>query len=83
MPGRCSKYLKRSNEQFPALSPDGQYLFFVNNRISNKFQSRDDLTPEALKEMENSPQNGSSDIYRVDVKIIKEIRLKTKIGDIS
>ena len=74
MPERCLKYLKRSNEHFPTLSPDGKYLFFVSDRISSHFQSRNDLTPEALRNMENAQQNGGSDIYWVDAKIIENFR---------
>ncbi len=51
-----------ANEHFPAFSPDGQYLFFVSDRIS----------PEAEKKP-NSPMNGSSDIYWVSAKIIEEL----------
>lgn len=63
-----------ADEHFPTLSTDGQYLFFVSDRISKKFQSRDGLTPETLQEMENDPQNGSSDIYWVDTKIFEDLK---------
>ena len=62
-----------ANEHFPAFSPDGQYLFFVSDRIADKFKSKDNLTPEQREEIENSPQNGSSDIYWVDAKIIESM----------
>lgn len=62
-----------ANEHFPTFSPDGKYLFFVSDRIADKFKSKDNLTPEQIKDMENSPQNGSSDIYWVDAKIIKSM----------
>ncbi|MGB7063079.1 MAG: hypothetical protein WBF13_12095, partial [Candidatus Zixiibacteriota bacterium] len=63
-----------ANEHFPTFSPDGQYLFFVSDRISDKFKSKNNLTLEQMKEMENSPQNGSSDIYWVDAKIIESMK---------
>lgn len=62
-----------ANEHFPTFSPDGQYMFFVSDRISDKFKSKDNLTLEQIKEMKNSPQNGSSDIYWVDAKIIESM----------
>ena len=63
-----------ANEHFPTFSPDGQYLFFVSDRISKEFQSKNGPTSEALQAMENHPQNGSSDIYWVDAKIIEELQ---------
>lgn len=54
-----------ANEHFPAFSPDGQYLFFVSDRISQEAEKGPD-----------SPMNGSSDIYWVSAKIIEELRPK-------
>ena len=65
-----------ANEHFPSISPDGKYIFFVSDRISDEFLSQDNLTPEQLQKMKNSPQNGSSDIYWVDAKIIEDLRPK-------
>ena len=52
-----------ANEHFPIFSPDGKYLFFVSDRISEKYN-----------EVENGPGNGSSDIYWVSAEIIEEFK---------
>ena len=57
------KINSEANEHFPIFSPDGKYLFFVSDRISEKYN-----------EVENSPGNGSSDIYWVSAEIIEEFK---------
>ncbi len=54
-----------ANEHFATLSHDGKYMFFVSDRIS-----------EGKEKKINSPQNGSSDIYWVDAKIIEDLKPK-------
>ena len=63
-----------ANEHFATLSPDGKYLFFVSDRVADKYKSKDSLSPEELKKMEKSPQNGNSDIYWVSLDILKELK---------
>lgn len=50
------------NERFPALSPDGKYLFFVSN-----------LRKESNLENLNVPQNGYCDIYWVDASFLQKL----------
>ena len=59
------------NASSPSLSPDGKYFFFSSARTET-----DDLTTlmplkqNRILEYHNSPQNGHSDIYWVDIKVI-------------
>jgi Tol biopolymer transport system component len=60
----------------PSVSPDGKYLFFSSNRKKHKSFSETPLTYEKKIEILNSPGNGSSDIYWVDVRVIEELKPK-------
>lgn len=63
-----------ANEHFATLSPDGKYLFFVSDRVAEKFKSKENLSPKELKEMEKSPQNGNSDIYWVSLDVLEKLK---------
>jgi Tol biopolymer transport system component len=65
-----------ANEHFPTFSPDGRYLFFVSDRVSNEFKNNTKMTAFDIQKMKESPMNGSSDIYWIDAKIIEELRTK-------
>ena len=60
----------------PSVSPDGKYFFFSSNRNDHKSYSEKPLTYEKKIEILSSPGNGSSDIYWVDAKIIKDLKPK-------
>jgi Tol biopolymer transport system component len=62
-----------ANEHFPTFSPDGKYMFFVSDRISNEFKN---INRADVQTGQDSPMNGSSDIYWVDAKIIKKLKAK-------
>ncbi|OFX86019.1 MAG: hypothetical protein A2W99_16565 [Bacteroidetes bacterium GWF2_33_16] len=53
---------------------DGKYLFFSSYRVKEFDPSSEDFSYKVLKEALNGPQNGNSDVYWVDAKIIDELR---------
>jgi Tol biopolymer transport system component len=62
----------QGSEYCPMISPDGKYLFFTGaRRTTRKFPDKP-FTYEDFKKYHNSPENGLSNIYWVDTKIIKE-----------
>jgi Tol biopolymer transport system component len=63
-----------TREYSASLSPDGKYLFFMSSRTLTKEKLPAKLTYCFLKEIYNKPQNGNSDIYWVDAKIIEDLR---------
>lgn len=63
-----------ADENFTTLSPDGNYLFFTSNRKFEKFEKKENLTADEIKLMENSPQNGKSDIYWVSTEILEDLK---------
>ena len=63
-----------ANEHFATLSPDGKYLFFVSDRVADKYKSKDSLSLEELKKMEKRPQNGNSDIYWVSLENLEKMK---------
>lgn len=65
----------RGGEWSPYLSPDGRYFFFMSSRRSEQLDGP--LTGRSLTELlelHTAPQNGASDIYWVDAKIIATLR---------
>lgn len=63
------------NEHFPTLSTDGKYLFFISDRVADKYKSKESLNPEELKEMEENPQNGNSDICWLSLEIKDKLKM--------
>lgn len=68
----------RGSEYCPMLSPDGRYLFFTSSRRSGTRIPNKPFTYEDFKSYHNSFENGLSDIYWVDAKITKDLKLKIK-----
>jgi len=60
----------------PYVSSDGNKLFFTSSRKSEKQTSRESLKMEEFIKLCNGPQNGNSDIYWIDAKIISEIKYR-------
>ncbi len=59
------------------LSPDGKYLFFTRQTMPRVIKNADrSLTYNDYLKLHNSPDNGSTNIWWVDAKIIEELRLK-------
>lgn len=59
----------------PYVSPDGKYFFFASTRTNqNNFSGQKKIIWAHIQEIYKSPQNGSSDIYWVDSKIIQDLR---------
>jgi hypothetical protein len=58
-----------------SLSPDGEYLFFMSSRstAADAVPTRT-LTAADLQAIHNRPQNGHSDIWWVDARVIDELR---------
>jgi hypothetical protein len=59
---------------FAYVSPDGRYLFFTSQYVPYLPYTGEAVNYTQLKEMLNSPQNGSGDICWVDAKIIEELK---------
>lgn len=57
---------------FPRISPDGKYLFFLSQRWWEKKDYETPLTYADLVERVNSPENGRLDIYWVDAAILEK-----------
>lgn len=55
---------------------DGKYLFFSSYRVKAFDPASKDFTYNTLKDALNGSQNGNSDVYWVDAKIIDELKPK-------
>ena len=63
------------NASSPYLSPDGKYFFFSSVRTGiNDLTDLKPLKQSRILEYHNSPQNGHSDIYWIDVKVIHNLK---------
>ncbi|MFB0563002.1 MAG: TolB family protein [Candidatus Lokiarchaeia archaeon] len=62
------------SEYCPMISPDGKYLFFTGAGREGRRIPDKPFTYEDFKKYNNSSNNGLSDIYWVDAKIIEELR---------
>lgn len=59
-----------------ALSPDGKYLFFMSARGMDDQQLPIALNAETFAQLNNTPQNGNSDIYWIKADFILELKKK-------
>ncbi len=64
------------NERFPYISPDGKYLFFLSDRVSEELLSKKELSYKEAVHYFSKPGNGFCDIYWVKADIIEELRPK-------
>lgn len=60
----------------PALSPDGQYLFFSSSRPSAQLAKQTLKTFEDIKNIHSNHGNGSDDIYWVKASVLERYRPK-------
>jgi len=58
----------------PYVSPDGEYFFFSSARRNPEFFAVAKITWSRIQHIHAGPQNGSSDIYWVDARIIENLR---------
>lgn len=59
----------------PYVSPDGKYFFFASTyQKQDNFRGQNKILWSFIQNIYTSPQNGSSDIYWVDAKIIQDMR---------
>ncbi|MGD9344575.1 MAG: hypothetical protein PVH84_01850 [Candidatus Aminicenantes bacterium] len=59
----------------PYVSPDGKYFFFASTRTKkDNFSGRAKIFWTHIQEIYSSPQNGNSDIYWVDAKVVHDLR---------
>jgi hypothetical protein len=66
---------KSGQEYSPYVSPDGKYFFFMSARTLPGIASSDEkITYRKLKELQDRPQNGNSDIYWIDASFIKDLK---------
>jgi len=62
----------RAEERWPAVSPDGRYLYFTSNRSStDSAAAKQRLTYAQLVNQLRSTGNDSSDIYRIELSALK------------
>jgi len=59
-----------------AFSPDGKYLFFMSARGMKNSQLPEELNAKTFEQLNNSPQNGNSDIYWIKTDFIKNLKEK-------
>ena len=59
-----------------SLSPDGNYLFFMSAKSPDNTQSVSQLSSVLFEELNNSCQNGNSDIYWVKTDFIQKLKEK-------
>ena len=57
-----------------SLSPDGNFLFFMSAKIPENVQLPVKLSTITFEEMNNTCQNGNSDIYWIKTDFIKELK---------
>ena len=62
------------SEYCPMISPDGKYLFFTGAGREGRRIPDKPFTYEDFKKYNNSSNNGLSDIYWVDARIIEQLR---------
>ena len=65
-----------SHDSAPFVTFNGKFLFFFSDRSDVKDYSEKPLSYSEILNSMNQPKNGNGDIYWVDAKIIKELRLK-------
>jgi len=76
--------MKGSNAISASVSPDGRYLFFAAQKISNAMEEKSNSTTLSnMLEVLNSPQNGNYDIYWVDAGIIEKYRQKAILNKVK
>ncbi len=60
-----------TNQRFPYISPDGRYLFFLDDKV--KSVDKESLTHEKIQEWSGGAQNGFCDIYWVKADVVNRI----------
>ena len=63
-------------DQAAIVTSDGKYLFFSSSRVKEYNPASKDFNYKTVIEALSGPQNGNSDVYWVDAKIINELRPK-------
>jgi hypothetical protein len=63
-----------SDEKFPALTMDGQYLFFVGHQGDERSYTYSDMTYEEAIKRNQGPGNGEGDVYWVSIDVIERLR---------
>jgi hypothetical protein len=62
------------DDKFPTLSPDGEYLFFVTDRYSDRSYVFSDMTYEELMDLNLRSENGlGGDVYWVSTDVITSL----------
>lgn len=72
-----NKINTENNERFPGVSPDGKYLFFLTDKVSDELLNKKNQSYSELKTAHASCGNGFCDIYWVDAGTIKELKSKS------
>jgi len=65
-----------NNERYPYVSPDGKYLFYVSDKVSNALLMEKGHTYREYEQMYKSAGNGWSDVYWIEARVIEELRPK-------
>ena len=65
---------KGAQEYSAYVSRDGKYLFFMSTRLPKSQANHNAFSYQSLMQIHNKPENGNSDIYWMDAKLIEELR---------
>jgi len=63
-------------DQAAIVTSDGKYLFFSSKRVKPIDYSDKNFSYQTIIDALNKPQNGNSDVYWIDAKIIEELKPK-------
>ncbi len=66
-----------SADKFPALSPDGSFLFFVSHRGADRGYLDSEMTYAELMERNLGARYGEGEVYWVSTEVIRRLRPKT------
>jgi hypothetical protein len=67
-----------ATDQAAIVTSDGKYLFFSSCRVKKYNPAEKDFSYKAIIDALNGPQNGNSDVYWVDAKVIDGLKSKNK-----
>lgn len=63
-----------NNEFSPYVSPDGKYFFFMSSRLMDEAMRPKTLSIQTLRDIQDSPMMGSTDIFWVEADFIVKLR---------
>jgi hypothetical protein len=61
-------------QKFPALSPDGKYIFFVGHQGAERGYIYSDMTYAETMARNKGPMNGEGDVFWVSAEVVEQLR---------